>query len=86
MTLVVLLVLASVKRDGDGRRQLDPTLACPRPQLFQAWMAVNAVRLSVCWGVSLWVVSRTPREGGGDVSELEEADEGLRAARAQRET
>lgn len=43
------------------QKQAMPTDACPRPQLFRAWMSVQVVRLSVCWAVSCYITIRAQR-------------------------
>lgn len=63
VVLVVLLVLASVLQSPlyPDSRQIDGSDACPRPELFQAWMIVQIFRLTVCWSVSCWVAVRAQR-------------------------
>jgi len=74
IVLVVLLVLAS-SLDSPllaGSKQVEATDACPRPVLFQSWMIVQIVRLTVCWSISCWVAVRAHRRGRGQSSVHEE--------------
>lgn len=63
VTLVVLLALASALPSPlyASKKQSEPSDACPRPQLFQAWMGVNAFRLTTCWAMSCWMCVRKRR-------------------------
>ncbi|WVR07666.1 hypothetical protein IAU60_004708 [Kwoniella sp. DSM 27419] len=74
--VITLLILASVLPSPlyPKHKQSEPSDACPRPELFQTWMGVQAVRLTVCWAVSMWVCLRRRRR-----QRLErEAEEGVR--------
>ncbi|WWD19637.1 hypothetical protein CI109_104099 [Kwoniella shandongensis] len=62
-TLLTLLILASVLSSPlhHDQTQDKRSTECPRPQLFQSWMAVQIVRLTICWCVSVWVCLRRRR-------------------------
>jgi hypothetical protein len=49
-----------------GKKQIETTNACPKPVLFQSWMIVQIVRLSVCWSISCLVAVRRHRRETGD--------------------
>jgi hypothetical protein len=74
IVLVVLLVLASSLDSplSTGRKQDESTDACPRPVLFQSWMIIQIVRLTVCWSISCWVAVRANRRGRGEIRIEEE--------------
>ncbi|KAK4684479.1 4,5-DOPA dioxygenase extradiol, partial [Tremellales sp. Uapishka_1] len=76
IALVTLMILAKTTRSPlfPHASQLIPSSQCPRPQLFLAWMVTNAVRLSVCWAVSCWMLLRSERHDrreGGEEEVLE---------------
>ncbi|WVR00173.1 hypothetical protein IAU59_007315 [Kwoniella sp. CBS 9459] len=55
--LFVLLILASTLPSPiyPSLKQSQPSEACPRPRLFQAWMGVQISRLTICLSLSIWV-------------------------------
>jgi hypothetical protein len=74
VVLITLLILASALDSPlyPHAKQAAPSTACPRPQLFQAWMAVNMARLAICWCVSCWMCTRYNRQRGRPQHEDEE--------------
>lgn len=72
--LVVLLVLSRQQR---ATPRLDkPEETCRSAHLFEVWMTASAVRLSVCWAVSLWVLARKGRrqqDQAGDQIEVDDS-------------
>ncbi|WVF72983.1 hypothetical protein IAT40_007801 [Kwoniella sp. CBS 6097] len=57
IALLTFLILASTLNSPlySAKKQSQPSESCPRPRLFQAWMAVQLFRLTVCLSLSIWV-------------------------------
>lgn len=68
--LITLLVLSRRRRrrvDGSaaGSEEEQGEGSCPSTHLLDGWMIASAVRLTVCWSVSLWILARRSRSQQG---------------------
>ncbi|WWC72039.1 uncharacterized protein I206_105998 [Kwoniella pini CBS 10737] len=63
ISLIVLLSLASRLPSPlyQDQSQSAPSIACPHPERYQAWMGVQIGRLLICWGNSVWICLRRRR-------------------------